>query len=326
MTALWHLARPKLLPFVLLLVLCGYGLTHWDRGLLARGAGALAFTLVAWSLLHAGTLWLNAAVDRDEGPVLYGRSVAPPAYAAAAGYGALVLCVGVASLARPAIGVAAVVCAALAVAYSHPRMLWKGHPLLGPLVNLVGYGLLSPLVGFLAVDVPPTWRLFVVWITGGIGVMGAFFAAQAFQHDEDAARGYRTFVVTHGAAACVQAARLCMGVGMAIGIALALVGWVPRVCLVALPLALWVDAHFRAWSQAPGGGDVSHARVLVQRLLVGALIAISLCLGDYFWNDARGLPVAGLGTAAGHPPDRPVLPPGAMRRWEAQNNGVLLRQ
>ena len=325
MTALWHLARPKLLPFVLLLVLCGYGLAHWDRGLLARNAGVLGLTLVAWTLLHAGTLWLNAAVDRDEGPVLYGKSVAPPPYASAAGYAALAACVAIATLARPAIGIAALVCAALAVLYSHPRTLWKGHPVFGPLVNLVGYGLLSPLVGFLAVDVPPTWRLFVIWITGGVGVMGAFFAAQAFQQDEDRGRGYRTFVVTHGPTACVQAARACMGVGMAIGITLAIVGWVPRVCLIAVPLALWVDAHFRAWLAVPGGGDVRHARTLVGRLLAGALIAITLCFGDYFWNDAYGLPVAGLGTAAGHPPDRPLLPPGAMRRWEAENHGILAR-
>ncbi len=324
MTALWHLSRPKLLPFVLLLVLCGYGLTHWDRGLVARGAPTLGLTLVAWALLHAGTLWLNAAVDRDEGPVLYGKAVAPPPYAAAAGYAALALCVLIAALAQPAIGLAASLCSILAIAYSHPSALWKGHPTLGPLVNLVGYGLLSPLVGFLAVDVPPTWRLCFVWVTGGIGVMGAFFAAQAFQHDEDAARGYRTFVVTHGAVACVRAARLCMGVGMAVGITLAAVGWVPRVCLVALPVALWVDAHFRTWLAVPGGGDVSHARTLVLRLLAGALIAITLCFGDYFWNDAHGLPVAGLGTAAGHPPDRPLLPPGAMRRWEAQNHGILI--
>lgn len=325
MTALWHLSRPKLLPFVLLLLLCGYGLTHWDRGLLARNVDVLTLALVAWTLLHAGTLWLNAAVDRDEGPVLYGTSVAPPPYAAATGYAALALCVVVAFAARPAIGLAASVCAGLAIAYSHPRTLWKGHPILGPLVNLVGYGLVSPLAGFLAVDVPPTWRLLAVWIAGGVGVMGAFFAAQAFQHDEDAARGYRTFVVTHGPAACVRAARVCMGAGMVIGIALAIAGWVPRVCLVAVPLALWIDAHFRAWLVAPGGGDVSHARALVQRLLAGALLAIALCFGDYFWSDTLGLPVAGLGTAAGHPPDRPLLAPGAMRRWEAQNNGILLR-
>jgi 1,4-dihydroxy-2-naphthoate octaprenyltransferase len=325
MIALWHLSRPKLLPFVLLLPLCGYGLAHWDRALLARGVDALVLTLVAWTLLHAGTLWLNAAVDRDEGPVLYGTSVAPPPYAAAAGYVALFACVGIGALARPAIGAGALVCALLAVAYSHPASLWKGHAVLGPLVNLVGYGLVSPLVGFLAVDVPPTWRLLTVWVAGGIGVMGAYFAAQAFQHDEDAARDYRTLVVTHGATACVRAARWCMLVGMVIGTTMAVVGWVPRVCLVAVPLAIWVDAHFRAWLAVPGGGDVSHARALVQRLLVSALLAIALCFADYFWADAHGLPVAGLGTAAGHPPDRPVLAPLAMRRWEALNKGVLVR-
>ena len=39
---------------------------------------SLLGVLAAWSWLNAGTLWLNAAVDRDEGEVLFGRSVKPP--------------------------------------------------------------------------------------------------------------------------------------------------------------------------------------------------------------------------------------------------------
>ena len=51
---------------------------------------ALALVLLAWVALHAGTLWLNAALDRDEGEVLWGRAVPVPANAALGGYAALV--------------------------------------------------------------------------------------------------------------------------------------------------------------------------------------------------------------------------------------------
>ena len=35
--ALYALARPKLLPYVLLLTTAGYGWAHWDRALTMRG-------------------------------------------------------------------------------------------------------------------------------------------------------------------------------------------------------------------------------------------------------------------------------------------------
>lgn len=325
MIALWHLSRPKLLPFVLLLVLCGYGFGHWDRALTDQGGWRIFAVLVAWTALHAGTLWLNAAVDRDEGEVLYGKVVPPPAYTAAAGYAALALCVAVGASQGLAIGVVAAACALLAALYSHPSTFWKGHPVGGPFVNVVGYGLLSPLAGFLVVGVPPTERAAAVWVLGGVGVLGQFFAAQAFQRDEDAARGYRTLVVTHGPQACVDAARWATLAGMVGGIVLAAVGWVPRVCLVALPVAYWVDSHYRAWRRLPDGGGERQARELARRLLAGALLAIGLCFADYFYAMALGQPVAGLGTAAGHPADRPLLPPAAMRQWERANGGVLWR-
>jgi drug/metabolite transporter (DMT)-like permease len=34
-------------------------------------------------------------------------------------------------------------CVALAELYSHPKTAWKAHPWLGPLVNVIGYGLLT---------------------------------------------------------------------------------------------------------------------------------------------------------------------------------------
>ncbi|MCA9571391.1 MAG: hypothetical protein KC656_26310, partial [Myxococcales bacterium] len=64
---LWTLARPRLMPFVVGLVVLGYAWAHWDRALVVRGGRELLVVCVAWALLHAGTLWLNAALDRDEG-------------------------------------------------------------------------------------------------------------------------------------------------------------------------------------------------------------------------------------------------------------------
>ncbi len=301
--ALWRLARPRLLPFVLFLPLIGFGWAHWDRALPLRGERALPFVLAAWALLQAGTLWLNAALDRDTGEVLLGRAVPAPPGVQFWGYAALLAAVALGAAAGPVAGAAVAVCALLSVLYSHPRTAWKGQPLLGPLVNWIGYGLLSPLAGWAVVGVGPDVRSVIAWLLGSLGVLGCYFAAQAFQGDEDARRGYRTLVVTHGPRGTLTAARLCLGVGFLGGTVLAAVGWLPRVCLAAWPLGLWVDHWLRRWADQPGGGGERWARGLALRLLLGAVLAIGLAYVDYFWAIAEGRPVAGLGTAAGHPPD-----------------------
>jgi 4-hydroxybenzoate polyprenyltransferase len=305
LVALWRLARPRLMPYLLFLPLIGFGWAHWDRALPLRGATLLPAVLAAWALLQAGTLWLNAALDRDQGEVLMGRAVPTPPGVQFWGYAALLLAVAVAALAGPVAAAAALACAVLSVLYSHPRTAWKGHPIFGPLVNWVGYGLLSPLAGWSVVGVGPDARSVIAWLLGSLGVLGCYFAAQAFQRDEDAARGYRTLVATHGPRGALTAARICLDLGFLGGTVLAVIGWLPYVCLVAWPLGLWVDSWLRRWARQPDGGGERWARGMALRLLVSAALAIALAYADYFWALANERPVAGLGTARGHPTDRP---------------------
>jgi hypothetical protein len=295
------LARPRLLPFVLFLPLVGFGWAHWDRALTLRGEMALAGVLLAWALLHCGALWLNAALDRDQGAVLLGRPVAVPERIVPCAYAALLAAVGAAWLARPAAGAACAACAGLAVLYSHPVTAWKAHPLLGPLVNAAGYGLLSTLAGWAVVEVGPNPRTVAVWQLGALGVLGCYFAAQAFQEREDRGRGYRTLVATHGPGAALLAARLCLLAGFLGGCVLAGAGWLPRLLLLGLPLGWWVDRWLEHWSRLPDGGDARWAHGLARRLLAAAVLAIALAYVDYFWALATDVPAAGMGTRAGHP-------------------------
>jgi 1,4-dihydroxy-2-naphthoate octaprenyltransferase len=321
--ALWHLARPRMWPYVMMLVGAGYGWAHWDRALDARGLEHVPVVMLAWTLLHAGTLWINSAVDRDEGEVLLGRAVPPPRGTMQYGYAALVGTVLLGSLAGVTVGVVAALCATLSVLYSHPRFFWKGDALGGPAVNLIGYGLASPMVGFVIVGVPATPRTLVVWPLMGLAVLGMFFAAQAFQGEEDRQRGYHTLVATHGSAVVISAARWCINVSVAGGVVLALIGWLPRSCLVCVP-GWWVlDRWLVAWAREPNGGTEAWARGFTKRLLWVGLLGLFAALGDYVWDSWQNRPVAGLGTEAGHPPDRPLLPPGQMRLWERSVGGVI---
>src|SRR5688572_28972897 len=74
----WLLARPGGAVCVAALPLLGWGFAHWDHARGAAGVTGIVLTIAAWLALHAGTLWLNAALDRDAGEVLLGRSVAVP--------------------------------------------------------------------------------------------------------------------------------------------------------------------------------------------------------------------------------------------------------
>lgn len=303
-TALIRIARLRLLPFVLALVFVGFAWAHWDRALPLRGEVRLLWVLGGWAALHVGTMWLNGALDRDEGEVLFGRPARPPPATRVLGYLALAVSVPLAWRGDPLAGAADAVCVALAIAYSHPALALKGHPLGGPLVNIVGYGLLSPMAGWAVVDVAADARTLAAWLLCSLGIFGTYLAAQAFQGEEDAARGYRTLVATAGPRAVLRAARASVGAALLGGMALAAIGWLPRLCLIGI-VGWWaVDRHLARWIALPDGGTEAHARGFTRRMMYAALLGVALALAQYTWDSLTGHPVAGLGTASGHPPDR----------------------
>lgn len=298
---LWRLARPAGLAWVALSPLLGYGVAHWSRALPAvdpLGAGVL---VVAWALLTAGTMWGNAAFDRDDGPVLFGTAAEVPRHIWAEASLALALGVGVAASAGALPGLCALCCALLAVGYSHPAVGWKARPLGGPLVNVLGFGLASPLAGYTLVQVPLDLRSALLLLTSALSVLGAYFVAQAFQEEEDRARGYRTLVATAGPRAVLAAARIAFAASFAIGLGLAAAGWIPRSCWIALPACLRLDARLSAWQAQPQGRGERDAReALYGALSVGLLFVVGATI-TWIYQILHHLPLAGLGTAAGVP-------------------------
>ncbi len=321
--ALWTLTRPRFMVLLLLLPFFGWAWAHWDRALMLRRSNAFLWVLLAWMALHAGTMWLNALLDRDEGEVLMGRAIPPPPIARPAAYLALFACVPLAAMGSLWSAGAAAMCALLAVGYSHPAVAWKGRPLAGPAVNVFGYGLASPFAGWAVVDVPTNPRTLVCWGLFAVGILGPYFAAQAFQRGEDAERGYRTFVVAFGPARTLLACRLAMWAVLGGGVVLAVLGWIPRVCLIALPLAVWIDRLLVRWAGEPDGGSAAWAVRYAKRVLVAAVVLVGLCLGEYVRESFANEPVAGLGTPSGHPPDRPRLPPVQLRVWELRQGDII---
>lgn len=305
--ALITLARPRSLLFVGGLPMIGFGFAYWDHGceLPTRVALVpLSLLFFLWAVPHAGTMWLNAALDRDDAPALFGEvAIVPPGIERYA-YGTLLGSVVVAALVRPALGVVVALCALLSIAYSHPRIAWKGHAVLGPLTNALGYGVLSPLGGILASGLPLTARASAVLVTATLWIGSAYFAAQVFQEREDRERGYRTLVALFGAAVTLRTTRIAFWTALFASALLVGLGWFPRALGLALPLFLWVDALLRAWAREPNGGSELWARRFFVRMAIVTSIGLVFVSVDYELARRGGLR-GGLATRSGH--DEPRL-------------------
>ena len=165
-------------------------------GQVVRGVGAarLAAALVLWVVcLNGGTLALNSAFDRDEGDIGYLDAPPPPPRYLAEFSVALLLAGQVLSLAMPR-GFAFIyaICCAMSVLYSVPPFRLKAVPGADWVINMVGFGALTPLAGWMAADRPLTPA--GIWV---LLAFGALFAAlypltQLYQLEEDERRGDRT--------------------------------------------------------------------------------------------------------------------------------------
>jgi 4-hydroxybenzoate polyprenyltransferase len=281
--------------------LIGYGFAHWDRALDWTNPRAFLVLLGAWLLLNAGTMWLNQALDPEQSAGLFTLPTPLPRHLDGCGYAALVLATATAAIADLWVGVCAAACAVLAVLYSHPATAWKGHPVAGPAVNVVGYGVLSTTAGWLLVGVSLNLRTAAVIGLLTLWLLGATFCAQAFQLDHDRRRDHRTLVATHGPRVCLQTARFCMDGAVGAVLVLTLLGWFPRLCLVATPAFWWADRWLSQWQQQPRGGGPAWAAGLVHRMMLGGSLMFAAAYADYLLDCATGNPVAGLATASARP-------------------------
>ncbi|WP_157070346.1 UbiA family prenyltransferase [Sandaracinus amylolyticus] len=302
--ALWTLARPKGMVLIAFLPMIGFGFAYWDHGCRIPGFGALAplgLLATVWAVPHMGTMWLNAALDRDEGQVLFGKSVPVPPGVEKYAYLTLAFSLVAAFVTDVGLGLCVLGCAMLSVLYSHPRTAWKGHAILGPLANAIGYGVLSPLGGFLLSDLPPTPRGAATLALSVTYIVAAYLAAQAFQEDEDRARGYRTLVALRGARFTLDVTRAFLALSVILTLVLAAIGWYPRLVLLAAPAFLAAERYLARWRDVPGGGDGSWAAGFFVRMMIAGLVCIVAVSADYGWSQLRGEPAGGVATASGRP-------------------------
>ncbi len=281
------------------LPLIGLGYALWERGSTVSPlvvAPTLILLALSWLVGHAGAMWLNATLDHDRGAVLLGRAVDVPRATGFAAYAALALSALLSlPLGRlPAFCAAA--CGVLAILYSHPRIALKGRPLGGPLVNGVGYGALSPIAGWASIGPLPTWRAGITLAIAIAFILSLYFAAQAFQGDEDRRRGYRTLIVTHGSSWTLRVTQMLLRASALALIGCAIVGIYPRLLVLSAPIWFWADAHLAAWRHTPAT-DSKAAAIFVKRLALGALVCVLAAYAHHIAYLVSNQPGGGCATA-----------------------------
>ena len=156
--------------------------------------------LVLWVVcLNGGTLAINSAFDRDESDIAYLRSPPPPPPGLFA-FGLVLMGLGQGGALVLGSGYAAVyaACFVLSLLYSVPPVRLKAVAGADWVINLVGFGALTPLAGWLASGVPLR-RPETIAILAFAPLFGALYPlTQLYQLEEDRRRGDRTIAALLG--------------------------------------------------------------------------------------------------------------------------------
>ncbi len=263
--------------------------------LLAAGAGAgpVGWGPALWGLfcwvvcLNGGTLAINSAFDRDTEDIAYlRRPPTPPPHLFLFGLGLMVVgLIGALWLPRSYL-VAYVICLAMSVAYSTPPIRLKGVPGADWVINMWGFGVLTPFAGWAATGVPLD-RAGEAVILGFCPLFASFYPlTQLYQIDSDQARGDRTLAAVLGIRRSLQVA---VGAGvLAFGVfALAGVraGWgysvedLGRWVMLGSAAAIWIGTTSRWLRDSATMTAREHERRMYRSLLAwGATdFAILVC-------------------------------------------------
>ena len=193
--------RPREWPIMAAHTALGFVLAVGLRATLAgEHWKALVFGLVVWVILgNGGTLALNSAFDKDEGDIGYlNEPPAPPKRLAM--FALVLMAIGQALAFLPPRGftLAYACCFAMSLAYSVPPVRLKAVAGADWVINMVGFGTLTPYAG---------WALTGRELPLAAGVVlwsfCALFAAlypltQLYQFEEDTKRGDRTLALRLG--------------------------------------------------------------------------------------------------------------------------------
>jgi len=250
--------RPAEWPIMAGHTLLGYVLAEGVQGALGgQQLGTALLALVIWVVfLNGGTLAINSVFDKDEGDIGYLN--APPALPRRLLHFSLVLLFGgqaLAFLLPLGFRIAYAICFVLSILYSVPPFRFKAVAGVDWVINMWGFGTLTPYAAWAATGRPLDLGHGLVLLAFCPLFAGLYPLTQLYQFDEDRRRGDRTLALILGMRTSLVVATISTLVAFGIfAWAIGIQHVAARSWALLLPLAAWLVvlvpwlARHAAWS------------------------------------------------------------------------------
>ena len=272
--------RPAEWPIMAGHTALGYVLAVGLRGAgsgerLAPALGALA----VWVLfLNGGTLAINSVFDRDEGDIGY-LNAPPPLPTHLLAFSLALLVSGqILAFALPvAFRLAYAICFVLSILYSVPPFRFKAVAGVDWLINMWGFGTLTPFAAWAATGRPLDAGHALVLLAFCPLFAGLYPLTQLYQLEEDRRRGDRTLALLLG-----LRASLSVAIGCTV-LAFALFAWAALVLRVQpwpllVPLAAWLAVVVPWFLQREALPRAGHQRGMYRALAAWGLTDLTVLL------------------------------------------------
>jgi 4-hydroxybenzoate polyprenyltransferase len=278
---LLHL-RPAEWPIMAGHTILGYVLAVGLGGV-ARGAelGAALGALGLWVVcLNGGTLALNSVFDKDEGDIGYLRSPpALPRHLLAFSLGLLVAGQLAAFALPPAFRMAYAICFVMSLLYSVPPFRFKAVAGVDWVINMWGFGTLTPYATWAATAHPLDAGHALILLAFCPLFAGLYPLTQLYQFEEDARRGDRTLALIIGMRRSLDLAVVCVGLAFALlGAAAVRLETGAAGLLLLVPLVAWLGVLL-PWRSGHGAWTpTQHQRGMYRGLGAWALTDVVVVL------------------------------------------------
>jgi len=272
--------RPAEWPIMAGHTLLGYVLAVGFGGVV-RGAWLpqALFALVVWVIcLNGGTLAINSVFDKDEGDIGY-LNAPPPLPQHLLAFSVALLAGGqlLAFALPPAFRLAYAICFVLSVLYSVPPFRFKAVAGVDWVINMWGFGTLTPFAGWAATGRPLDAGHALVLLGFCPLFAGLYPLTQLYQMEEDRRRGDRTLALLLGLRASLGVAIACTV------LAFALFGWAAALLGVGawplvVPLATWLAVLGAWYGRREALSPAGHQRGMYRALAAWAVTDLVVLL------------------------------------------------
>jgi 4-hydroxybenzoate polyprenyltransferase len=236
--------RPAEWPIMAAHTVLGYILAVGVRGAGNREQlGNALLALVIWVVfLNGGTLAINSVFDKDEGDIGYLNAPPPlPRYLLHFSVALLVIGQLLAFALPRGFQIAYAICFVLSILYSVPPFRFKAVAGVDWVINMWGFGTLTPYAAWAATGRPLDLGHGLVLLAFCPLFAGLYPLTQLYQFEEDRRRGDRTLALILGMRVSLIVATLCTLLAFGIlGWALAVLPAGAKGLALLLPLALWL--------------------------------------------------------------------------------------